>query len=56
VATGRLVLVLAGTQFGAPTWLRGDASLAVPVGTESRGSQEESDVGLYIVPLPNKWS
>lgn len=53
VGTGKLVLVLVGTQFGAPTWIRGDASLAVPVGTESRGSEDKSDVGLYVMTLPN---
>ena len=54
VATGKLVLALAGRLLGGPTWLPGDASLAVPVGTESRGSGEQ-DVGLYIVKLPDGW-
>jgi hypothetical protein len=52
VATGELVLLLAGSQFGAPAWLPADASLAVPVGTDSR-SGERSDVGLYVVTLPD---
>jgi hypothetical protein len=56
VATGKLVLVLEGSQFGAPTWLPGDGSLAVPIGTGSRFSQEQSDVGLYIVRLPDEAS
>ena len=47
------MLVLAGSQFGAPAWLPADASLAVPVGTDSRDSGERSDVGLYVVTLPD---
>ena len=52
VATGKLMLVLAG-RFGAPTWLPGDSSLAVPVGIRSRGADGQAEVGLYIVPLPD---
>jgi hypothetical protein len=44
-------IALDGVPAGADG-LPGDASLAVPVGTDSRNGGERSDVGLYVVTLP----
>lgn len=52
VTSGNLILVRAG-RYGAPAWLPGDKSLAVPVGIDANFDEHEGDVGLQVVTLPD---
>jgi hypothetical protein len=56
VATGRLHLVLARKDLGAPTWLPDGRTLVVPTGIDAIAAPElarNADVGLYVVKLPD---